>query len=231
MTTRRSEPRSTRNDPVRRIRSYFEGDEPVGTDFHRVHLVPRHRGLDRFRPPHCAPARQRWVGASHLLARLLDGEQPLDPSTRAVASFFPRDDGATKVVAIADSAVKALLLQNADLDHVEPTRVLRHEVELDLPQYSACFFGGKRRARLPCGSRGCRGPRVCSSPEGSGRPRGPACTRRSQRTPESPSPSHDAMTHGRPETRKGWPCRYACTRSRCARACLGKMGLEHELHR
>src|SRR5262249_23131883 len=81
-----------------------------------------------------------------LLPSAGDGKHPVDTSFRGVAPPRPSCDLGDEGCLVGDSAVEALLDHHADLDldHVEPARVLRREVELQPAEKSTCLCGLKR---------------------------------------------------------------------------------------
>ena len=85
----------------------------------------------------------RGIDSSQFLAGAMDIEQPLDPSPFGVASTLPMREFAAKRFAVFNTPVQALLAQYPDfnLHHIEPARVLGHEVKLQPAQHIASEFG------------------------------------------------------------------------------------------
>ena len=70
------------------------------------------------------------VGATKLLASVVDGKHPLNACAFGVATAFPLRDFGDKGGLLGDATAEALTDHHADLDlnHVEPARVLGREV-------------------------------------------------------------------------------------------------------
>ena len=83
------------------------------------------------------------MDSSQILAGAMDIEQPIEPSPFGVASTLPMRKFTAKGVAVFNAPVQALLTQHPDfnLHHIEPTRVLGHEVKPQLAQHIASEFG------------------------------------------------------------------------------------------
>jgi hypothetical protein len=82
---------------------------------------------------------------SHLFARPLCGEHPLDAGTSGIALILPSGDLRFETFPLGNAAVQALRTQHADFnfDHVQPTGVFGREVELQAAQDPACLVSRK----------------------------------------------------------------------------------------
>src|SRR5436309_6718791 len=74
--------------------------------------------------------------SAHLPIRVLPCEAPFDATVCGIAALLPSHDLGSKQSAIGQTSIKALAIEDTDLDfgHVEPTAVLRRVVKYDTTQ-------------------------------------------------------------------------------------------------